>query len=444
MFVASNDRERMTRGTFTTTMQPRSLLRVRLGVTAATAFLLLLGPITPAFASPGGLDTSFGGDGRVTTAFGRGGIWAVAIQSDGKIVAAGATGGANGKFALARYTVDGSLDATFGGDGKVKTGFTSFGDSAYAVALQSDGKIVAAGSTGGANGKFALARYNTNGRLDATFSGDGKATTDFTHHGDYAYGVAIQTDGTIVAAGATGGANRKFALARYTVDGSLDTSFGGDGKVKTDFTRGFDEADGVAIQTDGKIVAAGFSGGANGKFALARYKANGILDPSFGSDGKVVTDFSSHDDYAIGLAIQGNGKIVAAGGTTRDFYRFALARYNTDGTLDPTFSKDGRVTTNFSASADEAHAVAIQSDGKIIAAGHANGERNGRFALARYNSHGHLDPTFGGDGRVTTGFTAGFDSVYGVAIQADGRIVAAGVSGVFGRTPKFALARFQA
>ncbi len=129
---------------------------------------------------------------------------------------------------------------------------------------------------------------------------------------------------------------------------------------------------------------------------------------------------------------------MAAGASSRDVYRFALARYNTNGTLDTTFSADGKVTTNFSASVDEAHAVAIQADGKIVAAGHSNGERNGTFALARYTAHGTLDPTFGGDGKVTTDFTPLFDVVFGVGIQDDGkssRLESPGCSALPSRLP---------
>jgi uncharacterized delta-60 repeat protein len=122
--------------------------------------------------------------------------------------------------------------------------------------------------------------------------------------------------------------------------------------------------------------------------------------------------------------------------------KFALARYHTDGTFDASFGGDGKVITDFTSSVDEAHGIAIQADGKIVAEGLANGERNGKFALARYNTDGTLDPTFGGDGKVTTDFTPQLDEAWGVAIQADGGIVAAGVSGVFGATTEFAVTRY--
>ena len=207
------------------------------------------------------------------------------------------------------------------------------------MALQADGKIVVVGA-GGAGADvvhhdFALARYNPNGSLDTSFSGDGKQTTDFGGLGGFpgegVTGVAIQTNGKIVAVGATGGTNpngndSEFALARYNANGALDTSFSGDGKQTTEFG-GDDAAGGVALQAGGKIVVAG-AGGLNSDFALARYDANGSLDPSFSGDGRQLTNFGG-DDRALGMALQGDGKIVAAGvgfGTDRT-NDFAVARY---------------------------------------------------------------------------------------------------------------------
>jgi uncharacterized delta-60 repeat protein len=228
-------------------------------------------PAGSALAAPGDLDTSFGGDGKVTENFTSGDDtgFAAAIQADGKIVAAGTA--AFREFALARYNADGTLDTTFGGDGKVTTNFTSRDDAASGVAVQpSDGMIVAAG-TAGNSGAFALARYNIDGTLDTGFSSDGKLTTNFTSGPDVAFGVAIQGDGKIVAAGLAGSDVWKLGLARYMADGSLDTSFGGDGKVTAGFPSGNAYAFGVAVQGDGRIVAAGVASGQGGRFAVARF-----------------------------------------------------------------------------------------------------------------------------------------------------------------------------
>ena len=182
----------------------------------------------------------------------------------------------------------GGLDTSFGGDGKVVTNLTRRNDAASALAIQADGKIVLA-----RGGGFGVARYSSDGTLDASFSGDGRAFVNFTSGYDSAIGVAIQADGKIVAAGMAGSGPDKhpvFALARWNSDGTLDASFGVNGKVMTDFTSGTDFAEGVAIQADGKIVVVGEAG--PGKFALARYNSDGTLDASFGVKGKVMTDFT--------------------------------------------------------------------------------------------------------------------------------------------------------
>ena len=464
----SDDRLRELRGSFREEIRigrPRRRRRliavaVALGAVAAAVFATVsLG------ATAGKLDTSFGGDGRVVTDLTLRDDWAsaVAIQADGKIVLAGGAGYT--RFGVARYSSDGSLDTRFSGDGRAFVNFTSGEDSASGVAIQADGKIVAAGTSGvgGANTRFALARYSSDGTLDATFGGDGKVMTDFTAKADYANGVAVQPDAKIVVAGTSGvgGANTRFALARYNSDGTLDATFGGDGKVMTDLTAKWDAANGVAIQADGKIVVAGTSGvgGANTRFALARYNSDGTLDATFGGDGKVETGLWDQAT-ASDVAIQADGKIVAAGeaaanrphniaaglaAAKRLYSRFALARYNSDGTLDATFGGGGKVMTDFTAWGDGADAVAIQADGKMVVGGGSRSVGlNPRFALARYNSDGTLDASFGGDGKVETDFTPRRDGASCVAIQADGKIVAAGWANSGRSKMKVALARYLA
>ena len=298
-------------------------------------------------------------------------------------------------FALARYNTDGTLDATFGSGGKVTTYTTAYYfsiGSAKAVAIQSDGKIVVAGyiynspqHVSSNQHDFALVRYNTDGTLDATFGSGGIVVTALrpgkdNNDMDYAHAVAIQADGKIVAAGSTGPhpngsydpkavTTDNFALVRYNTNGTLDTSFGAGGIVTADIGTNNDKAYAVAIQSDGKIVAAGYaySSVSNANFALARFNTNGTLDANFGTAGKVTTDIGTGESYAYGVAIQSDGKIVAAG--VKNGYYFALVRYNTNGTLDTTFGTGGMVTTT---NYDKAYAVAIQSDGKIVAAGYCN------------------------------------------------------------------------
>ena len=337
---------------------------------------------------PAALDPTFGGTGKVTTDFSgsEDSASSVAVQADGKIVAAGYSY-PGPDFAVVRYNSDGSLDPSFGGTGKVTTNVISW-DIATSVAIQADGKIVAAGGSGssGSIDDFALVRYNTDGSLDTSFGGTGKVTTDFGSD-DSAYSVAIQADGKIVAAGSSGaGFITDFALVRYNTDGSLDTSFGGTGKVTTDIGSD-DSAASVAIQADGKIVAAGSSANTSDfDFALARYNRDGSLDTSFGGTGKVMTDFTASYDFADSIAIEADGKIVAAGYTDPPKSDFALARYNSDGSLDTSFGGTGKITTDFSRSEAQARSVAIQADGKLVAAGYSGHTSQHDFTLVRYGT----------------------------------------------------------
>ena len=411
------------------------------------AFTLWIASAPPAEAAPGDLDPTFGGDGTVTTNFTRRADigYPVALQADGKIVVAGEAGccGGNPKVALARYDADGSLDTGFGDGGKVVTDLSPGEDVVFGLVVQPDGRIVAAGTAGFA--MFALIRYEADGSLDTTFGTDGIVTTDLTPRGDYAYGLAMQPDGKLVLAGdaGAGGSRGRFAVARYESDGSLDTSFGGDGTVTTNITRYPDDGLALALESDGRIVVAGGAGfgGPNERWALVRYDTDGSLDSSFGTDGTVLTDFSPAPDVPFGLAIQPDGRIVTAGAARlgRPNTVWALARYETDGSLDATFGGDGTVTTDFTRGDDDAYSVALQADGAIVAAGQSGGA-NPRFAIARYEPDGELDPTFGDDGKLTTDFTPRYDSAYAVAIQHDGRIVACGTAGF----ARFAVARYDA
>ena len=436
---------------------------------ACLAFILaLLAMAGPLRAMPGDLDPTFGTGGKVTTDFPGpvgGDARAVALQPDGKLVAAGiAPGdGGNGDFALLRHNADGSVDPTFGTDGRVTTDFGIAYDRVNALVVQPDGRIVAVGEafTGSGTG-FGLARYNPDGSLDPTFGAGGKVTTGFGYSSEEAFGVALQPDGKLVAVGMAAGG--LFALARYNPNGTLDPSFGAGGKVTTSFAGDGAGAQAVALQPDGKLVAAGFVFSTrvepltgqeitDGAFALARYNSDGSPDPSFGAGGKLTTDFASDDDRAFAVAIQADGKLVAAGfassvAPTRfgiADHDFALARYNPDGSLDPTFglAGSGKVTTDFFAgSYDLALAVALQpDDGKLIAVGQCLGDGGPGdcfqdFAIARYNPDGTLDTTFGTAGKVTTDF--GLAALaFAAVLQPDGKLVAAGEDG------GFALARYN-
>ena len=326
----------------------------------------------------------------------------------------------NSDFALARYNADGSLDAGFGVAGRVTNNFELGHSSPRGVVVQVDGKIVTAGSTyaGHRTGwDFVLVRYNPDGSLDADFGHDGIITTDFGLEDDNTGGLAIQRDGKIViAGGAEVEGIERFALARYLHDGSPDPAFGNGGTVTTAFTGSSAAGSAITIQSDGKIVVAGNSSG----FALARYNPDGSLDTGFGSSGTVtITLGSGSFSGAYDMALQSDGKIVVAGTHSLNF---ALARFNRDGSLDRTFGRDGTLITDFGGN-DWCTGLAIQADGKLVAAGDT--ENGWDFALARYDPDGSLDPAFGMGGMVTTDLGSpvrGGD----VAIQPGGKILVAG------------------
>lgn len=311
-------------------------------------------------------------------------------------------------------TQPGTLDASFGSGGTVTTDF-----GAAAIAVQPNGKLVAVGAAN-VDGSldFALARYNSDGTRDTSFGTGGRVTTDFGSPWEFATSVAVQPDGKIVAAGGSlVGWFNDFALARYNTDGTLDASFGTGGKVLTDFGVTA-QAYSMAVQPDGQIVVAGeanIDGGYN--FELVRYNSDGTLDAGFGTGGKVTTDFGLREQgfsYAEGysLAIQPDGKLVVAGAAFIGAgFEAALARYESNGALDPSFGTGGKVITDLgggNATLGPAFnwmsSVAVLPDGRIIAAGQANIVRGYGFALVRYESDGTLDTSFGTAGEVTTDF----------------------------------------
>jgi len=364
------------------------------------------------YNSDGSLDTTLNDNGKVTTAVGTGTCKGegVAVQGDGKIVVAGYSFNAGGQscFTVLRYRADGSLDTSFADSGKLTTCIAKH-SSAESVAIQSDGKIVVAGNLfiDSNNNDFAVVRYNVNGTFDTSFNKTGKATADFGPD-DHGHSVAVYRDGRIVVAGyTTNSSKERCALACFKVNGSLDTSFNGTGKVTTDFSGdGNAEGQGVAVQTDGKIVVVGYAtAGGVEKFALARYNTDGTPDTSFGGTGRVMTAVGISASNATGVALQKDGKIVVAGYAVNNsgrVYDFACLRYNTDGSLDPSFGDDGKVTTTVGQDGGKANTVAVQSDGKIIVAGSASAGDNNEFAVARYNASGKLDMSFNSAGNVLT------------------------------------------
>lgn len=406
------------------------------------------------FQSDGTLDSSFGSGGKVTTPIGSSDdiARALALQPDGKIVLAGSSyNGTNYDFSLVRYQTDGSLDSGFGSGGKVVTPIGASNDTLFAMALQPDGKIVVGGGietgAGSSNFDFGLVRYDATGGLDATFGLGGKVIDAIGTSHDFIRAVAVQSDGKIVAGGFSynGAGSPDFAVVRYNANGGRDTSFGGSGqgKIVTAIGPAGDVITSLMLQGN-KIIVGGFvNDGSKDQFALARYTNQGLLDTSFGQGGAVVTSVGNGTGQVEAIALRSDGGVITAGtywnGKNSSF---ALLEYGTDGSIQSDFGAGGGAIYGFLLGDDRAFAVAIQSDGKIVAGGDAYNGTDGDFAVARYNSDGSLDTNFGVGGRVFTDFGAGDDAITGIAIQSDGKIVAAG-SAYNGSDFDFALARFQ-
>ncbi len=389
-----------------------------------------------AASGQGGLDPAFGSGGKTSISFGGSdSAWAEALQSNGKIVVAGQTsaGTTQGDFAVARVNANGKLDAGFGNGGTTKIDFGG-DDSAFAVALQRDGKILVAGETTDNSGEqFAVARLNADGTLDPTFGSGGTATFTFGGTGEVATAVLVTPDGKIVLAGSTTSPDTQsdFAAARLNADGTLDTTFGTDGTATVDFG-GNDFVRGAALTPDGRIVLAGDTDAGNGHdFAAARLNADGSLDPTFGTGGKTNVDFGG-DDGADAVAVQADGKVVLAGDTTNGAGGgdVAVARLGADGSLDTTFGTGGKKTVDFGGQ-DIGRAVALQGDGKILVAGGVLSSTSDGFAVARLSAAGALDATFGTGGKTRIPFAGGdgLAVARALAVQSDGNIVVAGVTG---------------
>jgi uncharacterized delta-60 repeat protein len=412
----------------------------------------------------GQLDTTFGSGGVVLTSFptlfkgarGTGGdAYAVQIQSDGKIVAAGA---GRGDYALARYNTDGSLDSTFGKGGKVETEFgPNLVGNATALAIQSDGKIIAVGNTATPTDPSAIgvARYNTNGTLDTTFgpNQNGLVTTDILGN-DRAFSVVVQPDGKILVAGSayvTGSSTYSDVLVRYNSNGTLDTSFGQAGVLTAPTlpgaSLGFSQVALETINVNGtpttEIVVTGSTTPVGG--VVERFNLNGSLDTSFGSGGSVFLG-NLDPGFAGGWqTVQPDGKLLEAWRyqNAQGVKSPAIARLNIDGSLDTTFNPNGPtpgVVVVTSVTGGQFGSVVVQPDGKIVAAGGVGiSGGNEAMLLTCLNADGSLDTNFGTNGVVSYA-PGGNGLARGVALQSDGKIVAAGTGGGMGSN--FAVARF--
>lgn len=417
-------------------------------------------------ASAGDLVAEFGLGGKVTTDFSSNidVPAAVAIYPDGRIVLAGSARSENNyldtDIALARYNPDGSLDQTFGNGGLVTTDLKEF-EKANAVAIQPDGRIVVAGyiSRSDWSNDFLVIRYNEDGTLDSSFGQDGVVTTDFFNTDDFAADMALTRNGEIVVGGTISWNIPKsdFGIARYKSNGDLDETFAFGGKVAVGLDNLDESLAAMVLNPKGEIVLAGQAntaseGSPNFDFVLTRLNRDGSPDGSFGIGGSVTTDFTVVDSLRD-VTLTPNGEIIVVGTVEPSPWKFdfVVARYDRHGNLDPSFGTAGRVITDFSMN-DFAFSVAVQPNGKIVVAGRSGvvvGSTQNDFALARYERDGNLDQSFGSGGLVTTDFSRNTDEATAVTILPSGRIIVAGLTWdvttePFSPSRDFALAEYEA
>ncbi|WP_294246400.1 delta-60 repeat domain-containing protein, partial [uncultured Chryseobacterium sp.] len=348
------------------------------------------------FSSSNQLDTSFGSGGYTAVYFGglEAVLYDMKIQPDGKIVAVGYWEDANSinrkDFMVVRLNANGTLDTSFNGTGKLTIAFGTNEDIAKAVAIQPDGKILVAGqSYTGSNRDVAVARINVDGTLDTTFSGDGKVTTDITGNNDSATCIAINTDGKIAVGSYSYGASASgsdYGIVKYNADGSLDTSFSGDGKQLIVLSSNDnDEPVEIAFLNNGKILIGGTAFlSLNGRddFALVRLNANGSLDTSFNGDGIFTASIGSSDDTTHAMKILADGKILLAGAVTAGSYTdIGLMRVTSNGYLDTTFGNNGKIQQGYG-NLSGIQDMDVLSDGKIMVCGSAGGTN---IFLSRFN-----------------------------------------------------------
>lgn len=396
------------------------------------AFALCVGGSTAAVAVPGELDPAFGRDGSVVTRFRNSYTVAtdLALQPDGRLVVVGPVhtdASILSDFGIVRYMPDGKRDTTFSKNGKRRVDLDGRYDQATAVALQPDGRIVVVGTSGG---DATILRLMPDGSIDRSFSDDGHRSFDpgaFATVGD----VAIDDAGRIVIVGSDG---PDIAVARVLPGGALDDGFGDGGIVHTDVAGYGDAATAVAMDPGGLIVVGGWatvSPAQRTDFAVVRYLEGGTPDPGFGAGGIVTTDFDAWEDSITELALDASGSIVVAGqasvepGGADQSSDVGLARYLSDGSPDPSFGDGGATTTDFGSYFDQTHGLALQADGKIVVSSHRYADGLRTAAVARFDTGGALDGTFGDAGIADTGRSVSGDEVGGISIRPDGGIVAA-------------------
>jgi uncharacterized delta-60 repeat protein len=380
----------------------------------------------------GALDAGFAGDGVATTAIGAAAsARAVALATGGGIVAAGYTG-ATADVAVARYLADGTLDTAFGGDGIVTTSASTSIEEARAVAIDATGRVLIAGTAGQAtptdSGAIVI-RYEADGDLDPTFGGgDGIALVDVVNRADGFVGLHVRADGRIVAAGAHG--NDGSEVVRFLADGTLDATFGTGGTADPALDFGSPEA--LAVAGDGSIHVAATHfdfAGDRGELAASRMSELGVLDTGYGSGGRATLATGASSEVATDVVVNPDGTIVTAGfGASLQVRRAILSKHLAGGALDPTFGAGGRTRL---AELATTRGMARTTAGALVVAGDAPIAVGLRYTVARYDATGALDPAFATAGVFTdrVALPTGNASPRALALDASERIIVVGNAG---------------
>lgn len=410
-------------------------------------------------AQYGSLDLTFGLNGKVITDMGLTPSQASSIKilSDDKIIVAGDhyNSNTNNDFAILRYTSDGELDLSFGNQGKVYTDYNQLSNIITSITVLSNNKILAIGTLFNENeneNDFIFARFNQDGSLDSSFGNNGFVVNDFQNRKDIPYNAVELADGSFIVTGESKlGIESKLIVAKYNSDMTLDMNFGTTGYFldETNFYNKNSIGNALYITPDNNILVSGrvFNVGFYNDFAIWKLDIHGSLDTTFGNNGKLLIDFFQTDDYLVDMKVLDNGKMILAGGTNEIFLgapmRYCIAQLNADGTLDSTFGVLGKVIYTFDPNAGEIPSTFIRrQNGALVLGGYFVNSGNYDFGLLFLNADGSQDIRYGNNGWVATTFI-GNDYLYGLAEQSDGKIIASGHTGNSSTNPTFAMARYD-
>ncbi|MGQ9799126.1 MAG: T9SS type A sorting domain-containing protein, partial [Ignavibacterium sp.] len=324
------------------------------------------------------------------------------------------------------------FDSGFGNNGIVIPQIQSFKSGSWSVSIQSDNKIIIAGWAyiyEGSPSNVLIARFLENGEPDTAFNSTGLFTIGNSTWED-AFASTIQSDGKILVAGRYyNGRSWDFLLIRFNEDGSLDSTFAQRGYTTKDYFGKDDRAFSIDVQSDGKILICGFAENLNWDFAISRFNPDGSIDSTFGERGSTVLNIGSYNDVAFSIKAQQDGKIIVCGWTyIFGSWDFALVRLNPDGSLDNTFGSNGIVTTDYNHLYNTSHSVAIQSNGKYVAAGYTEkpGSTDTDILIIRYNTDGSIDHSFGNNGLVLIDYNNADDFAWVVKVDQYDKIVVGG------------------